>query len=368
MYCRKYSIRLRLPRGLIFFSLLLLLACEKKKHEIKLLWDNQQATGISIPKSLLTGNNDSIERRILIRLVKEGKPLAIFGNYKVDNDEVIFDPLIPFTRGIRYEIAADGRIVKEITIPFADSEQAPVLLAIYPTQDTVPENLLKIYLHFSKPMREGKSLEYLALLKNDQDTLRKVFLDLQPELWNNDGTMLTVWLDPGRIKRGLQPNKQLGAPLQEGEHYTLVVSDHWKDIQGSSLKKPYFKKFVTTKRDSLSPDPETWIVQSPAPGSLDELDIDLKSSLDYGLLTSALHVVDENEKTVLGKWRVDKEERNVRFLPDKPWREGRYQLQIETRLEDLAGNNINRPFDVDVRSQVKKVRDGKILSLSFNVK
>ena len=40
------------------------------------------------------------------------------------------------------------------------------------------------------------------------------FLDLQPELWNAEGTVLTLWLDPGRIKRDLIPNKELGIPLK----------------------------------------------------------------------------------------------------------------------------------------------------------
>ena len=77
----------------------------------------------------------------------------------------------------------------------------------------MPENLLKIYLRFSHPMREGQSDKYISLIKNGKDTLPDVFLNLQPELWNEDRTVLTVWLDPGRIKRDLQPNLKLGNPL-----------------------------------------------------------------------------------------------------------------------------------------------------------
>ena len=62
--------------------------------------------------------------------------------------------------------------------------------------------------HFSQPMQEGVSAEHICLVKGEKDTLKNVFLDLQPELWNHDRTMLTLWLDPGRIKRDLQPNRQ----------------------------------------------------------------------------------------------------------------------------------------------------------------
>jgi len=365
-YAKKW-IGLCFMYNLIFFLLLLLFDCERKKpDEIKLRWSDQRATGISVSKNLLAGNDDSLARRVTVRLVKEGTPLAMLGNYKVDANEIIFEPLVPFTRGLRYEVLVDNHILKEITIPLMDSGEAPVLVVIYPTQDTVPENLLKIYLQFSKPMREGESVHYLTLLRNDRDTVPEVFLNLQPELWNDDRTMLTVWLDPGRIKRGLQPNRQLGAPLKKGEHYTLVVSDQWKDIQGAALPKSYYKKFSTTTRDSLSPDPRTWTIYPPT-SHTNVLSIDLKSSLDYSLLNSTLHVVDMKEKTVVGQWQISNEEKNLSFTPNEPWKNGNFRLQIETRLEDLVGNNLNRPFDVDVRAKTKLLSDEKMISLPFKV-
>jgi len=100
--------------------------------------------------------------------------------------------------------------------------------------------------------------------------------------------------------------------------------------------------------------------------AFDTLDIDLKSPHDYNLLTSALHIVDDNE-TVLGKWSVDKEERMVHFLPYRLWREGSYQLQIETRLEDLAGNNLNRPFDKDLKSGEKPNVFREIFEKGFDI-
>ena len=36
------------------------------------------------------------------------------------------------------------------------------------------------------------------------------------------------------------------------------------------------------------------------------------------------------------------------FIPAEPWRPGEYQLLVDTVLEDLAGNHIGRPFDVDL--------------------
>jgi hypothetical protein len=365
---KRRGIRLCITCNLIFFILILLFACaEKKQTEIALRWSNQRVVGVSIPKNLHTGNFDSLEKIVSVRLLKKGESIAMMGNYKLERGAMIFEPLIPFTSGLHYVVLVDDRIVKEIVIPMADPGEPPVLLTIYPTQDTVPENLLKLYLHFSKPMREGESARYLTLLKNDSDTLPGVFLDLQPELWNSDRTMLTVWLDPGRIKRGLQPNQQWGAPLRSGEHYTLVVSDHWKDIQGTALTQSYFKKLIATVRDSLPPDPMTWTIRTPAPDTKKELCINMKSTLDYSLLNSALAIVDEQEKIILGTWTIGNKERSVSFIPHEPWIAGKYQLQVETRLEDLAGNNINRPFDVDLRTNSKLAAAAKSISLPFEV-
>jgi hypothetical protein len=358
-------IRLCTLYNLIFFSFALLSGCRKAPSEITLLWDNQRATGILIPKRLTDGISDSLEHRLLIRLVKAGEPIAMLGNYKIGHDDIIFEPLVPFTRGLHYEVLVNHHVVGEIRIPEPDPGDGPALLAIYPTQDTVPENLLKMYLQFSKPMREGQSLHYIALLKNNRDTVPDVFLDLQPELWDADRTTLTVWLDPGRIKRDLQPNKLLGSPLRKGEHYTLLVSGQWKDIQGSPLRKAYHKNFTVTFRDSLSPDPQTWIISNPK--QRHSLEISFKAPLDYSLLTTTLHIVDEKGIAVLGAWHIGEEEKQVTFIPDAAWADGRYLLQIETRLEDLAGNNINRAFDVDVGNQTKEASSAKMVSLPFSV-
>src|SRR5688500_13348437 len=115
-------------------------------------------------------------------------------------------------------------------------------------------------------MQEGKALEHIALIKNNQDTVDKVFLNLQPELWNKDRTMLTLWLDPGRIKRDLQPNKMMGEPLQLASNYQLVIGQDWRDVDGLSLKQVYHKNFMVAQRDTLSPNPDLWKIQVPKAG------------------------------------------------------------------------------------------------------
>ena len=103
-------------------------------------------------------------------------------------------------------------------------------------------------------MSEGQSQKHIFLLNHNNDTIKDVFLDLQPELWDEDRTVLTMWLDPGRIKRDLIPNLQKGNPLKKGQQYTLAVAGEWKDEEGLPLKASYTRKFFVGERDSTGPD------------------------------------------------------------------------------------------------------------------
>ncbi|MFD2933150.1 Ig-like domain-containing protein [Spirosoma flavum] len=354
--------------SLIFFVSWPLLECQQPQETgIKIRWHGNRATGISIPQQFVRdASDDSLDQLLAVRLAN--KETAILGHYRVASDEVIFEPLIPFTRGLNYTIWLRSKQVSKVSIPDLAPGDKPSLLAIYPSQDSLPDNLLKIYLHFSRPMREGQSQKYVSLLKNNADTLPSVFLDLQPELWNADRTLLTLWLDPGRIKRDLQPNKLLGSPLQTGLHYQLVVSAAWPDEQGASLGKVTTKTFLASQRDSLLPNPSLWSIHQPQSGSLQHLEVAFGEALDYSLLTETLHIINEAGKPVSGKWQPGNEEKQGWFKPDEIWKAGRYRLQIESRLEDLAGNNLNRPFDRDITRKDLTVKTQPYVTRFFTIR
>ncbi|GAB4014878.1 hypothetical protein GCM10028808_38700 [Spirosoma migulaei] len=354
--------------SLIFFTFGLVWACHpSKKAEISIRWTDKRATGISIPKQLLQSvSSDSLGQFLAVRLA--GKETAIAGNYQSIGKSIVFEPLIPFTRGLTYGVWLKDNQLGEMTIPDLAPGDTPTLLAIYPTQDSLPDNLLKIYLHFSRPMREGQSQNYVSLVRNYTDTLPGVFLNLQPELWNADRTMLTLWLDPGRIKRDLQPNKRLGAPLLAGVHYELVVSAAWPDQQGARLMKKTIKPFVTVPRDSLSPVPAKWTLSQPQSGSVSPLEVAFGEPLDYNLLTETLHVLTESGKPVSGKWQPGNEEKQSSFKPNEAWQAGTYRLRIEGRQEDLAGNNLNRPFDRDITRKDRAVTNDPFVEVLFKIR
>jgi hypothetical protein len=54
---------------------------------------------------------------------------------------------------------------------------------VYPTADTLPENLLKFYIHFSRPMRDGDAARHVALLDERGRAVSDAFLATDTELW-----------------------------------------------------------------------------------------------------------------------------------------------------------------------------------------
>ena len=48
-----------------------------------------------------------------------------------------------------------------------------------------------------------------------------------------------------------------------------------------------------------------------------------------------------------GRIELGKEERSLTFVPERPWQAKPYQVVVDGRLEDLAGNTPEGLFDVD---------------------
>lgn len=341
--------RLCHSRNLLFFVVILHIGCREEQKNITIQWETDKARSIQFPAKWAEGiPKDSIGNYIrVVSLLQDTNRTPILGEYTL-NDDIVFKPLIAFTRGMTYGVFADNKKLGEFSIPFADSSNAPRIITSYPQQDTVPENLLKIYIQFSHPMMESRSSNFIKLVKNGTDTLNDVFLDLQPELWNEDRTVITVWLDPGRIKRDLQPNLKLGAPLQRSGKYRLVVAKQWKDTDGRELEKEHTWSFVTGTRDSISPDPAKWKMVLPKAFSKEPLRIEINETLDHFLLMESFRVADKNGTTIPGSFDTPGKDRNIRFTPAQAWVAGKYTVFIASRLEDLAGNNLNRPFERDI--------------------
>jgi hypothetical protein len=193
------------------------------------------------------------------------------------------------------------------------------------------------------------------------------FLKLDEELWDPSGTRLTLLIDPGRIKQGLVPREELGPVLESGRRYTLRIDSDWPDAAGRPLAEPFPKTFETIPADEVPPDPSNWHLDAPEAGTRSPLVVRLPEPLDHALLGRLLFVSDEQGRLLAGRAEVAGAETRWSFTPDVPWQAGRYLLVADTDLEDLAGNGIGRPFEVDVFERIEPRVDVRTVSVPFRV-
>jgi hypothetical protein len=280
----------------------------------------------------------------------------MLGRYTVTKNSLRFEPRFPLEPLVEYRatfaptrVPGGGGSISA-TRP-AERESAPkptVVTAVHPTASVLPENLLKFYLHFSAPMSRGQVYEHIQLLDEAGAAVELPFLELEQELWNPDQTRLTIILDPGRIKRGLRPLLESGPALSAGQRHTLVIDRNWHDSRGHSLQAPYKKTFFVTPPDRETPDPARWKVIPPARQTREPLVVEFDEPLDAALATRLISVRTDAGAMVSGKSALTNEDRRWEFVPDADWRAAPHTLQVPTLIEDLAGNNIGKPFDVEL--------------------
>lgn len=285
----------------------------------------------------------------------------------MDNELLVFQPILPFSEGLTYVATYPGLSTVTFTIP-TQAYTPTSIVGIYPNCDTIPENILKMYLHFSAKMSVGKSYTNLYITNEMGDTIPQPFLSLDPELWNETGRRLTLWFDPGRVKRDLVPNQLMGAPLEKGLTYTLHINSRWPDAAGHSLDQPFQQSFYVSEADRAQPRPSTWKISPPLAQSMQPLILQWEESLDEALLRRALSVWNPNGQDISGNIELGPYQRSWSFSPHSAWEKGTYKIRINSKLEDLAGNNLNRPFDRDLDNASSEVPDTPFYWLTFEVK
>lgn len=284
------------------------------------------------------------EPRLSVMPISSKTPLL--GKVEVRADRLIFAPLLPFAPGQRYRAEWTG---KSGLLQQAEFEVHPPKLNRPTVQmlqsSALPANALKFYLQFSQSMEQGVFLERLRLLETDGKEVIGPFRET--ELWSPDGKRLTVWFHPGRQKTGVNLNKDEGPVLRENSKHTLIVASSWRSTSGVALGADARFDFQVGQADHESPKVSRWQIQPPKLGTREPLQIEFDEALDPAMLTSALQVWrDGNALT----FTVSNSGKNWSAEPQQPWPAGTYELRADPLLEDLAGNNLTQPFEVDLQS------------------
>jgi hypothetical protein len=293
---------------------------------------------------------------------------AMLGSYASEGGTLVFRPRYPLAPDVKYRAVfrQPGAVIERVFDgPARPAAAATRVERVYPSADVLPSNTLRLYIYFSAPMSRGEVAGRLRMLDGAGNELKGVLLPGQ-ELWDPNNQRLTMTFDPGRIKRGLESNAKMGPPITEGQRYTLVIDRGWPDARGIPLAADFRKEFRGGPPVRVPPDPKQWRVTPPRAGTSAPLVVEFGRSMNYPLLQRMLQVAGASG-SVAGASVVDRNETVWRFTPRAPWPAGAYRLLVDADLEDVSGNRIDRPFDIDVFEKVSEHLTTRTVSVPFTV-
>src|SRR6188768_2818557 len=106
--------------SLVFYFLFA--GCNERKDPgvVSIQWEGDKAVAIIVPQQFLSSvPKDSVKELLHIRLANASQP--VIGDYSFKDDEVVFKPIIAFTRGLKYQLYVRNELVDEIEIRAANS-------------------------------------------------------------------------------------------------------------------------------------------------------------------------------------------------------------------------------------------------------
>ncbi len=137
--------------------------------------------------------------------------------------------------------------------------------------------------------------------------------------------------------------------------------------EGIRFRTSFARRFGLVSPDDSSPDPRRWNVRPPRANTRDPIEIDFPEPLDHALLDRLITVHNAEGTVLAGKVSIVGEETVWKFTPRSPWGVGRLPLLVGTELEDVAGNSIARPFEVDVSGPISRRVKTETVALPFRI-
>jgi len=287
---------------------------------------------------------------------------AMFARVETVDGALVLTPSVPLSRSGAYRAVLklpDGKTVTADHLVPAAKVEAPRLVKIYPTAKELPANVLKFYLYFSTPMREGSDV-FQSFHLEDESGKRVESPWREQELWDDDARRLTLWIHPGRVKRGVNLREEMGPVLKPDHQYTLVIDGNLRGATGAPLGQEVRHSFRTLPEDHDRPMPESWTLNAPSAGTKEPLRVTSKEPLDHALLQRYLYIRDANRRKLDVAIAVEPGETTWTLTPAAPWKAEPHLLFIGNMLEDLAGNTRERVFDTDLEAAAPEPGKGML--------
>ena len=184
-----------------------------------------------------------------------GLHVLAINDLKVTDNAGAFDVDIKVTPGraavverFRDELG-DWRVC--VLTPFGARVHAPWALALGARlRDALGLQAQSIWSDDGIILRLGEAYDHVRLLKPDGRPDKRAFLEIGEELWDHTGTRLTLLFDPGRVKRGIRPNLELGRAMVAGRRYAIVVDADWRDAHGHPLQTTFRHAFTAAPEET----------------------------------------------------------------------------------------------------------------------
>lgn len=229
----------------------------------------------------------------------------------------------------------------------ADGLMASALhvVSVFPSAESVPENLLRFHVFFNVSPAVDRVLEAVRLVDKLGANVSHPFLDLQGGMWDASGTRLTLLLHPGRLKSGLMARERLGSALSSGRDYRLEIDLAMLADDPKQRPSRHAKAFRVKQPLVDAVNPSAWKLHFPRSESRDPLQIDFGRSMDRMALESGLLMLKPDNTQADFSLTIARGEETAYLTPESVWQTVPYRLMVSPELEDVAGNRPSACFE-----------------------
>jgi len=305
---------------------------------------------------------------LAIYLVSNGNTaqIPVAGTYTMEKNTLFYSPLYDLGYNLEFEarFERNGSVVQSRrfkTPPHPQSALQASVEAIYPFADTIPYNALYFHIRFSQPMNENiYAFKSVKVFTDNGEEISNAWR--QKSFWLDSGRLLVLMIHPGRVKNGIHYK---GPLFNLGAYYTIKVTNEIADINGTKIAEGYSKRYFIAAEDRKTPEVRLDDASLPKHNTLDPVSIVFSEGVDNASVLAGIKLTDQQGNDVPCYIREKRSDNVFNITPLHNWNKGNYQLSLSGSVYDIAGNRLNRLFEITDINQIEA--DKKITVLKFNV-